>query len=193
MNEITPYKGETNKKTAPDLKALFSNLLSNENFLPILMLGLLGKAGNLGGETNDIARSADMLRMSKPYFNNTHKDALSKTENILDALYSLNKLAKGEYKNDESYMRSYNEVTDKPVKILQAVRPHMKGKSRETVDRVLTVEDRVKRLKDKNRQKNILEDFESMTDILEMIQKDKGGEVRNVLTKAKQMIEIMKQ
>lgn len=192
MNELIPYKDETNKKQTLDIKALFSNVLSNETFLPILLLGLLSKSGHLSGESQDIARSSNMLKMTKPYFNKNHKDALSITESILDAMYSLNKLTKGEYKNEDSYVRSYENVKDKPIRILQAVQPHMKGKSRETIDKVLTVEDRIKRLKDKNRQKNILEDFEHMTDILEMIQKDKGGEVRNVLTKAKQMIEIMK-
>lgn len=189
MNEITHYKDETEKT---NLKTIFDSFLNNENLLPIFLLGLLIKSGHLNGNTDEIASTAEMLRMSKPYFKSTHKDALSKTENILDALYSLNKLAKGEYKMDDSYMKSYNDVKDKPVKILQAVRPHIKGKSRETIDRVLTVEDRVKRLKNKDRQKNILEDFDNMTDILEMIQGNKGKEVRNVITKAKQMIEIMK-
>ena len=193
MNELTPYKGEISKKSGPDLKAMFSNILTNENLLPILLIGLLTKSGQISGSTDDIARSSEMLKMAKPYFKETHKDALSKTENILDALYSINKLTKGEYRGDESYRKSYDDVQDKPIKILQAVRPHMKGRSRDTIEKVLTVEDRIKRLKDKNKEKNILEDFESMTDILEVLQKDKGSEVRNVITKAKQMINIMRQ
>jgi len=194
MNELTPYGGKNNKRVNTNLKEVFSNLLTNENLLPILLLGLLSKSGQISGGTEDIARSAEMLRMAKPYFKENHKEALSKTESILDAMYSLNRLTKGEYKKDDSYRRSYQDVQDKPIKILQAVRPHMKGKSRETIDRVLTVDDRIKKLKDKSRPKrDILEDFENVTDILEALQRDKGSEVKSVLNKAKKMIEIMRQ
>ena len=168
--------------------------MNNENLLPVILLGLLSKSGQISGNTEDIARSAEMLRMAKPYFQNTHKEALSKTENILEALYSINKLTKGEYRKDDSYQRSFYDVEDKHVGILKAVRPHLKGKGKETIERVLTVDDRIKKLKNTSQSnRNILEDFENLTDILEAIQKDKGSEVRNMLQKVKMMVEIMGQ
>ena len=195
MNELTPYTGKNITRAGTiDLKSVISNIMTNENLLPVLLLGLLSKSGQISGSTEDIARSAEMLRMAKPYFQNNHKEALSKTENILEALYSINKLTKGEYRNDDSYRRSFYDVQDKHVGILKAVRPHIKGKGRETIERVLTVDDRIKKLKNASRShRNILEDIENLTDILEVIQKDKGSEVRDVLNKAKMMIEIMRQ
>jgi hypothetical protein len=76
---------------------------------------------------------------------------------------------------------------------MEAVRPYIKGKSQESIDKVLTLNARVDRLKNRNPGNvNIMEDFDNMAGILEIISADKGYEIRDVLDKVNKMMSILK-
>ena len=162
----------------------------NNILIPLLLFMLLnkGKTGKLSSE--EIYRITSLLKSVKPYFGQQHREALSKTENVVDIVHGLSRYANSEYAKEDVYIQTVQEKT--PIKLLETVRPHMKGKSRESIDKALVLNDRIHRLKNRTSDpRKVMEDLESITDIMEILQLEKGRELKQVLFKAKQMMQIL--
>ena len=188
------YDRETYGLTAKNPMAnMLSSLMSSEMILPLLMFALLNREGIFKSDTEDLYRKAEILRVAKPYFNGKPKEMLGKTENIMDILYSVNRFMNGDYKKESPYEKSYHNVKDKPIRIMEAVRPYLKGQSKESIEKVLTLNDRIRRLQahatDKGR---MIENFEYLTDILEILNIDRSTEMKSALHKVKTMMDILK-
>ncbi|MFZ5968548.1 MAG: hypothetical protein ACOYVK_15445 [Bacillota bacterium] len=176
-------------KSQNPLSNIFSNIMSNQMILPFFLFMLMSKgAGSINSE--ELFRYGEMLRTVQPYFKDKPNETLGKTENVLDIMHAFNRLTKGEYKEAKNY-RSYADVPDKHIRILENIRPYMKGKSRDSIEKVLTLNDRVNRLRNRMGKKSFIEDFEDLTDILEILKRDKGYEVRSMLDKVKEMMDIL--
>ncbi|KXG74284.1 hypothetical protein [Thermotalea metallivorans] len=186
-------KIENHERGKHPLANMISSLTSGNIWLPIVLFIMLNREGTMKFSSDDLYRAGEILKTARPYFGDKHREVLAKTENIVDIIHSLNRYAKGEYRSEGGFGKSYHNVANKPIKVMEAIRPYMRGKGRENIDKLLTLNDRVNRLRNRDpRNRNIAEDFEYMTDILEILKADKGREVRNVLNKVHKMMEILR-
>ncbi|MBB6216922.1 hypothetical protein HNQ80_003027 [Anaerosolibacter carboniphilus] len=191
-NNLVKIETEAKKNNNP-LSNILSSLVSGNMLLPMMLFFLFNKGETQKFNSEDIYNTAAMIKTAQPYFKDQHREMLAKTENVLDILHAVNRLQKGEYASTNRFGNSYYNVPNKPIKMMEAVRPYMKGKSKESIDKVLTLNDRVNRLKNRNPgDVNIMEDFDNMVGILEIISADKGYEVRNVLDKVHKMMAILR-
>ncbi|AOT71348.1 hypothetical protein [Geosporobacter ferrireducens] len=163
----------------------------NNILIPLLLFMLLNREGMGKLSSDEIYRMTALLKSVKPYFSQPHREALSRTENVVDIVHGLSRYANNEYVKEDVYIQTVQEKN--PIKLLETVRPHMRGKSRENIDKALILNDRINRLKNRTAHpQKIIEDLESITDIMEILQLEKGRELKQVLFKAKKMIEIFK-
>ncbi|QZY54343.1 hypothetical protein [Crassaminicella profunda] len=161
---------ELNKKSNKSLTEMISNLFSNDKILPILLYALINRQEK---------------KTTKAYWGDQLKDVVGKAENVLDILYALDEYTKDEYRADSTYTQN------RPIELLEVIRPHVHGSGRQKIDQALAVNDRVSQLQE-NTGKNIIETFENITDILEILEIKKGSEMKRTLNKAKAIIEIMR-
>ncbi|MDF2547276.1 MAG: hypothetical protein K0R93_2174 [Anaerosolibacter sp.] len=190
-NNLVKIETEVKKNNNP-LANMLSGLISGNMLLPMMLFFLLNKEGFQKFNSEDIYNTAAIMKTAQPYFKDQHRQMLGKAENVLDILHAVNRLQNGEYASANRYTKSYHNVPDKPIKMMEAVRPYMKGKSRESIDKVLTLNERVNRLKNRSPGNvNIMEDIENMAGILEIISADKGYEVRDVLNKVHKMMAVL--
>ncbi|SHJ72826.1 hypothetical protein SAMN02745975_02730 [Geosporobacter subterraneus DSM 17957] len=162
----------------------------NNIIIPLLLFMLLNREGMGKLSSEEIYRMSALLKSVKPYFNQPHREALSKTENVVDIIHGLSKYANNEYAKEEVYTQTVQDRN--PIKLLETIRPHMRGKSRESIDKALILNDRVNRLKNRtSHPRKVMEDLESITDIMEILQIEKGREIKDALFKAKKMMEIL--
>ncbi len=176
------------------LKNTFSNLLKGDILLPVFLFSFLRSSEQNKISMEDILNQKKILKAVKPYMEERSQDTMSRIESMIDVVDALNRYATGQYSLDTSYQKLQNSIENKPIKILEAIRPHMKGQRKEFIDKVLMVNDRIDQLKQRSKEKrNLLEDFEDIVDILEVFENTKVVEMRKVLNKAKTMIKIIKQ
>ncbi|WZL72447.1 hypothetical protein QBE52_15475 [Clostridiaceae bacterium 35-E11] len=194
LEDLKNVKDTPSKMNHPVVANMLSNLLSSEMLLPLFLFTLWNKGGRAKANTDDIHRTAQIVKGVRPYMGEQINETLGKAESLLDVLYALNRYANHEYKQNESYAQSYRSVPDKHIKILEAVRPHVRGKSKEKIEKVLTVNDRISRIKQNTGEKrNMLQDIENVTDILEILQVEKGHEIKKMLNKVKTIMAIMRE
>lgn len=194
LEDLKDIKDRQTKTNNHVVANMLSTLFRGDMLLPLFLFALWNKEGKAQTNTDDIHRTAQIVKGVRPYMGEQIKEVLGKAESILDVLYALNRYANREYKLDGSYAQSYSNIPDKHIKILEAVRPHVRGRSREKIEKVLTVNDRINRLKQSTGEKrNMLEDIENVTDILEIIQADKGYEIKKMLNKVKTIMAIMRE
>ncbi|HHY90073.1 MAG TPA: hypothetical protein GX503_00260 [Clostridiales bacterium] len=160
--------------------------------LPIALYTLFYRNGQGKLKTDEMVRTTQIVKSVKPYFKSKPREVLAKTESILEIFNALNRYLKGEYKIEKNSEFDAQSVSNKPVKILEAVRPHLKGEGKERIEKMLLLNDRINRLKNSSGGKrNLIEDAENITDILETLQHEKGREIRELINKTKEIMKII--
>ncbi len=176
----------------------FSGIENHKRFdyrnmlFPIALYTLFYRNGQGKLETDDMVRTAQIVKSVKPYFQNKPREVLAKAESILEIFNAFNRYMQGEYKIEKNSDFDTQSVSNKPIKILEAVRPHLKGEGKERVEKMLLLTDRLNRLKNSpGGKRNLIEDAENITDILEVLQHEKGSEMRELLNKTKEIMKII--
>ncbi len=160
--------------------------------IPIALYALLNQNGQVKAESEDIVRTAEIVKSVKPYFQNRPRELLAKAESILDILQAFNRYTQKEYIAEAYNTQEVKEIPNKPIKVLEAVKPHLKGESKDKVEKLLVLNDRMNRLKESSGEKrNLIEDAENIMDILEVLQYEKGQEIRELLNKTKEVMKIV--
>ncbi|QXM05149.1 hypothetical protein [Crassaminicella indica] len=157
------------KKSNKSLSVMLEKLLRNDKILPILFYAWINRQ-----EKKSI----------EPYWTDQLKNIVEKAENLLEVLYALDDYTKDE----ERYNGTYKQ--NKPVELLEVIRPHVYGISRQKIDQAIAVNDCLSRLKENKG--DLIEVFENITDILEILEIKKGTDMKKTLNKAKEIIQIMK-
>ncbi|WP_129599738.1 hypothetical protein [Anaerophilus nitritogenes] len=143
-----------------------------EDIIPIVLFGFLTKQEKETGNTN----------LSKEL-----KTGLEKAENIVNLLYDLH-----DYVGEDDTYLALEMIKSRPFEVLQVIRPHIHGKGRHKIDQALAVHDQINRLQ-KNSSQNTIEKFEQVTNILEILEIEKGHEIKKMLNKTKHIMNILKQ
>ncbi|TCO76491.1 hypothetical protein [Marinisporobacter balticus] len=178
LKVLEEIKDKNIEKPNTTLANMITSLFSNDKILPILLFTLLAKE-----EKKEV----------KSYLGDQLKGVLGKAENMLDIMYALDGYAKNRSVSANTYNETEHQEAKSVIEVLEVIRPHVHGKGGKKIDQALMVNDRIHRLKEnaKNK-KNIINEFENLTDILEILEFNEGYEIREVLNKAKDIIEIMK-
>lgn len=178
IKDLEEVNSQSMENDNPDLSNIISNLFSKDKILPILLFTLFAKEEKKGIQSN----WSDQL-----------KGVLSKAENILDIMYALDGYTKKQSVFDNVYNEEDGNAQKKVIEVLEVIRPHVRGEGREKIDQALMVNDRIDRLKENSKEKkDVIKNFENITDILEILEFKEGHEIRKVLNKAKDIIDVMK-
>ncbi|MCT4619818.1 MAG: hypothetical protein N4A62_10575 [Marinisporobacter sp.] len=158
------------KTSNKGLSEIITSLLSNDKILPILLYALINNQEK---------------KTTKAYWGDQLNNIVEKAENVLDVLYALDEYTKEEHQDNITYRQG------QPMELLEVIRPHVHGNGREKIDQALAVNDCVSRLKG-NSGNDMIEAFDNITNILEILEIKKGSDMRKTLNKAKAIIEIMR-
>ncbi|QEK11285.1 hypothetical protein FQB35_02265 [Crassaminicella thermophila] len=161
------------EKSSRALSDMISSLLSNDKILSIILFTLLRR---------------EEEKAVKPYWGDKLKEVIVKAENILDIMYALNNYAK-----NQAEFGSQLAAKNKTMELLEVIRPHVHGRGRQKIDQALAVNDRINRLKENSKKnRNVIQDFENIADILEILELNEGYEMKRFLDKAKRIMEILR-
>lgn len=178
IKDVQEVNSQSVENSNLDLSNMISSLLSKDKILPMLLFTLLAKEEKKGMKS----KWPDEL-----------KGVLSKAENILDIMYALDGYTKNQSTFDNVYSEEDHNAQKKVIEVLEVIRPHVHGEGREKIDQALMVNDRIDRLKENSKEKkDVIKNFENITDILEILEFKEGHEIRKVLNKAKDIIDVMK-
>ncbi|MEW9124452.1 MAG: hypothetical protein AB2421_17200 [Thermotaleaceae bacterium] len=167
-------------------------MLQNNILLPLLLFMMVNREGKVKLSSDELYRINSLLKAVKPYFNPQHRLALTKTENIVDVVHGLSRYNNNDYGHEDLYTAQIAEEERNPIRLLEAVRPYIRGKGGEHIDKVLLLNDRVHRLRNRTAHpQKVMEDIESVTDILEILQVEKGIEFKKAFQTARQMMAML--
>ncbi|MBF8984151.1 hypothetical protein IZY60_11440 [Lutibacter sp. B2] len=177
--EVSNVK-DLEKKEQNFYENIISSLSNKDILLPIAFLMMLTKAENKS------------FVFKNEYLGDKLKGFIAESENMIDMFQQISKYLQNQKELESDGRKLANENNKKPIELLEVIKPYVHTNEKDKIDKVLKVNEKIGRLKDKkNTKRNMIEDVENITEILETLKVDKGVQVRKALDKAKDIMQIL--
>ena len=168
------------KKEQNFYENIISSLSNKDILLPIAFFMMLTKAENKS------------FISKNEYLGDKLKGFIAESENMIDMFQQISKYLQNQKELEADGRKLDNENNKKPIELLEVIKPYVHTNEKDKIDKVLKVNEKIGRLKDKkDTKRNMIEDVENITEILETLKVDKGVQVRKALNKAKDIMEIL--
>lgn len=193
-NIIDEYKEELEELRLEEKKAKKSNnvvatvvaeLASIDVLIPFVLYTIL----NVGDEKGSSKKKNVNKKNAQTYLVENIKTLVDRGQNLVGIVDSMNKYV--EVKKQQVQELGKDNVSTDKVEVLEVIRPYVQGKGREKIDKAIYANEKINSLKVRAN-KDMLTDFQDMTEILALIQSDTGGQVKEALIKLKNIMEILK-
>ncbi|PAB58250.1 hypothetical protein [Anaeromicrobium sediminis] len=177
---------EIGKKQNNVVANVVGELASMDVILPLVVYAVLNKDDIIGKKNK---KSSKKDKKTQAYLVENMSTIVDRGQNIVGMIDSVNKYM--ERKQQEATALGMEKASNDKVEILEVVRPYVKGKGRNKIDRAIAANEKIKKLKSRE-EKDILSNVQDVTDILALVQSDTGDQVNEALRKVRDIMDILR-
>lgn len=170
------------------LLLVFSNSNKNDSCLPFT----LKLDENDPEETYEkITRMNHMVKDVMPYFGFNMRNMFKGIESLLNIAENVYGLNSGINKKKVQAMGEI-DIPKKPIKILEAASPYLKGTGKENIDKFLTINNKIEKLQN-NKNSNLLENGKEVLDIMDLVNIKQARDIKQKITTIGTLMNLINQ
>lgn len=136
-----------------------------------------------------ISRMNHMVKDIMPYFGSNMRNVFTGIESLLNIAENVYGMNSGVYKTRAQSMGDV-DVPKKPIRILEAASPYLKGTGKENIDKFITINNKIEKLQN-NKDANILENGKEILDILDLVNVKQARDIKNRITTFKTLMNLL--
>ncbi len=136
-----------------------------------------------------ISRMNHLVKDIMPYFGLNMRNMFSSIESLLNIAENVYGMNSGVYKKRVETMGEI-DVPKKPIRILEAASPYLRGTGKENIDKFLTINSKIERIQN-NKDASILENGKEVLDILDLINVKPARELKQRITTIRTLMNLL--
>lgn len=136
-----------------------------------------------------ISRMNHLVKDIMPYFGLNMRNMFSSIESLLNIAENVYGMNSGVYKKRVEAMGEV-DVPKKPIKILEAASPYLKGTGKENIDKFLTINNKIEKIQN-SKDASILENGKEVLDILDLINVKPARDIKERITVIRSLMRLL--